>query len=129
MGMGVGAAAISKLMTGTVTFPTGEGELGRVMAEFGPILGITFMLFRLALAIGLVAQALGAARRREPLALLLAPLTLSALLFGVSEQPTEQGFMVIGIAFTLAALRVAKPETFLAPPRRTRQQPVRYSMQ
>jgi hypothetical protein len=129
IGMGQGAAAISKLLTGKVSFTTGEGELGRVMAELGPVLGIAFMLFRFALALALMAQALGAARRQEPLALLLAPMTLTALLFSVSEQPTEQGFMVMGIAFTLAALKLAQRPSVLAPRRTTQQQPVRYSMQ
>lgn len=107
VGMGQGAAAITKLMYGAVSFTTGEGELGRVMAEFGPILGVTFMLFRLILAIALMAQALGAARKQEPLALLLAPMALPGIFFNVLEQPTEQGFMVVGIAFTLAALKLS----------------------
>jgi len=129
IGMGRGAAAISKLMTGTVTFITGEGELGRVLTEFGPVLGLAFMLFRLTLALGLFAQALSAARKREPLALLLAPLTMTSIFFSVYEQPTEQGFMVISVAFTLAALKLAKRQTALAPSRIIRHQPVRYSMQ
>jgi hypothetical protein len=129
IGMGQGAAAITKLMNGAVTFTTGEGELGRVMAELGPVPGIAFMVFRLLLALVLMAQALGAARKQEPLALLLAPLTLTALLFAVCEQPTEQGFMVIGMAFTLAAAKLAKRQTVPAPSRSIRQQPVRYSMQ
>ena len=115
VGMGMGAAAVTKLMNGSVSFATGEGELGRVMTEFGPILGIGFMMFRLALAFALLSQALAAARRLEPLALLLAPATLIAVLFSVSEQPMEQGFMVIGIAFTLAALKMAKRQTAPAP--------------
>jgi hypothetical protein len=129
IGMGQGAAAITKLLNGSVSFATGEGELGRVMAEFGPILGITFMMFRLALAIALLAQALAAARNHEPLALLLAPLTFAALIFSVCEQPTEQGFMVIGIAFTLAALKLSQPESVLAPSPKILRQPMRYSMQ
>lgn len=129
IGMGQGAAAITKLMTGTVSFTTGEGELGRVMAEFGPVLGIAFMLFRLALTIALLAQALAAARKQEPLALLLAPLTVTSLLFSVSEQPTEQGFMVIGVAFTLAALKLANRQSVVVVPARNAQhRPVRYSM-
>jgi hypothetical protein len=129
VGMGQGAAAITKLMTGTVSFTAGEGELGRVMAEFGPIPGIVFMVFRLMLAIALLARALAAARKQEPLALLLAPITFAALLFSVCEQPTEQGFMVIGMAFTLAALKLAERQTVPAPSRSIRHQPVRYSMQ
>ncbi len=128
IGMGRGAAAISKLMTGEVSFVAGEGELGRVMTELGPIPGVTFMLFRLMLAVVLLAQALAAARKQEPLALLLAPLMVTSVVFSVCEQPTEQGFMVIGIAFTLAALKLSKPQTLGTPSRNLRRMPVRYSM-
>jgi hypothetical protein len=129
IGMGQGAAAISKLMTGTVTFTTGEGELGRVMDELGPIPGVTFMLFRVFLALFLFLQALSEARRLQPLALLLAPMTLSAVVFAVCEQPTEQGFMVIGIAFTLAALKLRKEPATFAGVRNQKRPVVRYSAQ
>lgn len=128
IGMGRGAAAISKLTTGEVTFITGEGELGRVMAELGPIPGVSFMLFRLMLAIFLLAQALAAARKQEPLALLLAPLMVTSVVFSVCEQPTEQGFMVIGIAFTLVALKLSGLQTRNESAPRRRRAPLRYSM-
>ena len=108
IGMGRGAAAISKLMTGEVEFITGEGELGRVLTELGPLCGAAFMLFRLLLALYLFAQALAEARLQEPLALLLVPLTVTSLLVSVCEQPTEQGFMVIAIAFSLAAIKLSR---------------------
>jgi len=128
IGMGKGAAAISKVMTGSVTFITGEGELGRVMAELGPVPGVTFMLMRLSLALFLLAHALVEARKLEPLALLLAPLTVTALLFSVCEQPTEQGFMVMGVAFMLAALKLSQAHTLPAPSQNTHRRPPRYSM-
>jgi hypothetical protein len=127
-GMGRGAAAISKLTTGQVTFLTGEGEFGRVLTELGPFPGVAFMLFRLILALVLIAQALAEARRQEPLALLMAPMTMTAMLFGVSEQPTEQGFTVIGMAFTLAALKLAKRQTAPTSIQQAQRMPMRYSM-
>ena len=128
VGMGQGAAAITKLTTGKVAFVVGEGELGRVLTELGPVPGIAFMLIRLLLAIFLFWQALAVARRQEPLALLLAPLTAISLLYSVCEQPTEQGFLVIFIAFTLAALRLS-PQRAPTAERATqaRPLPVRYS--
>lgn len=128
VGMGKGAAAISKLTTGDVKFITGEGEFGRVIGEMGPFPGLAFMLFRLILALTLIAQALAAARRKEPLALLLAPMALPGIFFAILEQPTEQGFVIIGLAFTLASLNLSKPQTAPAPPRQVRRQPMRYSM-
>ncbi len=128
IGMGRGAAAISKLMTGEVTFITGEGELGRLMTELGPVPGITFMLFRLILAVYLLVQSLIEARKHEPLALLLVPLTATSVIFSVCEQPTEQGFMVIAIAFTIAALKLSGQRTQAIYSRNVRDVFVRYSM-
>lgn len=128
VGMGKGAAAISKLMTGEVTFVTGEGELGRVMTELGPVPGIAFMLFRLSLMIYLLVQSLIAARKHEPLALLLIPLTATSVIFSVCEQPTEQGFMVIGIAFTMAALKLSRQRASAVSSVKLEDMPLRYSM-
>jgi hypothetical protein len=86
------------------------------------------MLFRVFLALFLLVQALSEARKLEPLALLLAPMTLSAVVFTICEQPTEQGFMVIGIAFTLAALKLSAQRMALAPARNVRPAILRYSM-
>jgi hypothetical protein len=105
IGMGQGAAAISTLLEGKAEFLTGEGEFDRAVFEFGPFLGIAFMLFRLFLALTILKEAVSRAREGEPLALLLAPLMLSGFVLGILEQPTAQGFMVIFVAFSLAALK------------------------
>jgi hypothetical protein len=55
-------------------------------------------------------------------------LTFTSVIFSVCEQPTEQGFMVVAIAFTLAALKLAKRQPILGSARNIRRQPVRYSM-
>jgi len=104
-GMGRGAAAISRLMQTSVLFAAGESEIDRAMNELGAVPGFAFMMFCFLLAAWIVPVAIARARDHDPLALLLFPLTLSSLLFAVLEQPTEQGFMVISLAFTLAAMR------------------------
>jgi hypothetical protein len=104
-GMGRGALAISKLLTGKIDFTAGEGEFDRVMNEFGPFPGLAFMLFRILLALMILKGAVSRAREGEPLALLLAPLMASSVAFGTSENPTAGGFMVIYLAFSLAALK------------------------
>lgn len=106
-GMGIGAAAVAKLMHNPSLFPVGESEFERALNELGPFPGFAFMLFRLLLAAMIAATAIARARRHEPLALLLVPVTLSTLFLGVLEQPTEQGFMVVSLAFSLAALNQA----------------------
>ena len=107
LGVGYGANAIARLLTGTQQFLAGEGEFPRVITEFGAPAGMAFMLFRWFLGLMIVAKALSRVREHEPLAWLLVPLTISTLAFGILEQPTQQGFMVISVAFSLAALRMA----------------------
>jgi hypothetical protein len=108
LGMGTGAAAVTKLTEGQVVFLAGEGEFSRVMYELGPFPGFFFVVFRLLLAGFVAVAALGRAREHEPLALLLIP-SVFASITCVLEQPTEQGFMVIAFAFSVAALKVGKP--------------------
>jgi hypothetical protein len=105
IGMGRGAAAVSALATGRVQFVAGEYEFIRELVELGPIPGITFSLFRFLLALSLTFSAIKCAQRREPLALLLVTPLFATLCFGTLEQPTDQGFMVICVAFTIAAIR------------------------
>jgi hypothetical protein len=128
VGMGQGASAITKLRTGSAGFSLSEGELGRAMNELGPFPGVGFMLFRLILALSLFKWALVEARNQEPLALFLVPLAANGIFFSVLEQPTEQGFMVIGIAFLLAALKLGKHERAPAPSQQVRRLPMRYSV-
>jgi hypothetical protein len=106
LGMGRGAAAINRLMEGASQFPTGEGEFDRALNELGPMPGLAFMLFRLILTVMIVAAAIARVRTHvEPLAILLAPSVVAGLFFGILEQPMEQGFMVLAVAFSLAALK------------------------
>jgi hypothetical protein len=72
----------------------------------GPLPGLAFILFRFVLTVMIIVA--GIARVRgdvEPLALLFAPAVVVTLFFGVLEQPMETGFMVISVAFALAALK------------------------
>lgn len=105
IGMGRGAAAVSALATGRVQFVAGEYEFIRELVELGSIPGIAFSLFRFLLALSLTISAIECARRQEPLALLFVTPLFATLCFGILEQPTDQGFMVICVAFTIAAIR------------------------
>jgi len=105
IGMGRGAAAVSALATGRVQFIAGEYEFIREMTELGSFPGIVFSLFRFLLALSLTFSAIKCAQRQEPLALLLVTSLFATLCFGTLEQPTDQGFMVICMAFSIAAIR------------------------
>ena len=105
IGMGRGAAAVTALATGKAQFIAGEYEFIREMTELGPFPGIAFSLFRFLLALSLTFSAIKCAQRKEPLALLLVTPLFATLCFGTLEQPTDQGFMVICVAFAIAAIR------------------------
>jgi hypothetical protein len=126
IGMGRGSAAITKLLLGSSQFIAGENEIDRAMNELGPIPGLAFTFFRFVLAFAILAKAYSRARAGSPLALLLAPLMFSSVTFGILEQPTGQGFMVIFMAFSLAALKAPGTERkVLEQPRLAR--PLSYS--
>jgi len=114
-GMGAGAAAITKLTQGEVQFIAGESEFDRILYELGPFPGLFFAVFRFLLTLFVGASAVAQARRQEPLALLLVPLMFMSLFLNVLEQPTEQGFTVVALAFSLAALRQGRVPFVHAP--------------
>ena len=105
VGLGRGAMAVEVFMTGYTQFVTGEYEFSRELMEMGPFVGGAFALFKLFLAILIFVQAFACARDRHPLALLLYPLVFGTLFYGVLEQPTEQGFVVISVALCIAAAK------------------------
>jgi hypothetical protein len=104
-GMGLGSNAAASLLTGRQEFLAGEGEFGRVLFEFGPVFGFAFVIFRIMLAVMIVAKALSRVREHELLAWFLVPSLFPLLALGTLEQPTIQGFTVITLGFSLAALR------------------------
>jgi hypothetical protein len=105
IGMGHGANAVTKLLTGSINFLAGEEAFPRAVLEFGWPCGLAFMLFRFLLAMTIAILALAQVREHRPLAWLLVPMTFHAVALGGIDQPTVQGFMVIGIGFSLAAMR------------------------
>ena len=105
IGLGRGALAVQAFLTGSPEGITGEYEFSHELMEMGPIAGGAYGLFKVLLAIVLFGQALARAREREPLALLLYPLVFSTLFFGLLEQPTIQGFVVVSMGFCIAAAK------------------------
>jgi hypothetical protein len=107
-GIGLGSNAASTLLTGSQQFLAGETEIARVLIEFGPIFGGAFILFRFLLAVMIAAKAFSKVRDLQPLAWFLFPVTFFGVVLGTVEQPTSQGFMVVTLAFSLAALKRVK---------------------
>lgn len=108
VGLGRGATAV-QMFLGVSGAAFGEGEAAREILEMGAIAGLGFLLFKIFLAIKIFALSLAQARDQEPLALLLFPLVVGTLVLGVPEQPTPQGFMVLSIAFSIAAANLSSP--------------------
>jgi hypothetical protein len=104
-GMGYGALAVSKLETGTPQFLSSEMEIPRLIDELGPVVGIGFSFFRFWLVLVFMIKSLRQAGENDPLSWLLFPIVGSCLSQGIMEQPTEQGFMVISMAFSIVALK------------------------
>ncbi|MGO8759784.1 MAG: hypothetical protein ACLQG3_16825 [Terracidiphilus sp.] len=127
IGMGRGAAAVTKLLQGRTEFTVGENEIDRAIRELGPLPGLAFTLFRLGLALTVLGKAIQRARKGEPLALLLSPLVFYAVVISILEQPTDQGFMVVLLAFSLAALNPSRIAVRQARASRRFEQPLRYS--
>ena len=128
LGVGQGAPAVGRLLRGRVSFVEWENEIDRVVLELGALPGLAFMLFRFILTVMLGAAAIARARGDlEPLALLLAPAVITTLFLGVLEQPTETGFMVISVAFALAALKRTRAMVQSVPARSRLSLPARYS--
>jgi hypothetical protein len=128
IGMGQGAAAVTALLHGTPSFVAGEAEFDRAITELGLLPGMGFMLFRLFLTVMLAASAFARVREdTEPLAFLFVPSVVATLFFGVLEQPMETGFMVISVAFSLAALKQRAVMARSSPLVHRAQLPIRYS--
>ncbi|MEJ1964416.1 MAG: hypothetical protein WDO56_23880 [Gammaproteobacteria bacterium] len=110
LGYGIGLAGNARLTLGIV-IPgfTGwaESDWARHIVDLGPIMGIVFIAFRVALVIWLGWRCLGAARRtRDPTVLLLFAYVGVELLYGqISGHGSVNGYAWIFTGFCLAACR------------------------
>jgi hypothetical protein len=103
-GIGMGTNAASAITTGKVQFLLAEGEWARIVLEAGPLLGFSFLLYRVCMAGTIAARALWAAGRGQLLPWLLAWAAVRGLLTEQTSQPTNLGFMVLAAGLCLAAM-------------------------
>jgi hypothetical protein len=104
-GIGLGSNAAATLLTGKQQFLAGEGGFERILFEFGPIFGFAFIIFQVMLAVMITGKALSRVREHQPLAWFLVPSLIPLVALSTLEQPTLQGFAVIVMGFSLAALK------------------------
>lgn len=107
VGIGHGAIAVSAMLNGTRDALAGDNVFARELLEMGPIVGIAYQLYKLFMATMVIGGGLAAARRQEPLALLLIPMAAVSIIYTSPEQPTAQGFLVISTGIAIAAGRMA----------------------
>ena len=103
-GLGVGTNVGSQLLNGEVTYLLSEGEWGRDLLEMGPLLGLAFVGFRVALVIWLAKISTQRAKRGKLLSLLLFCAVAVDVFNGQIGQPTTLGFTMLGAGLCLAAL-------------------------
>ena len=110
-GLGMGTNVAAGLATGKRTFMFSEGEGGRIVLESGPVVGLAYILLRLAITVYLGFMAWRALREHAAtLPLLLFSGCFNDVLLGQFSQPTELGFATIagGLCLT-ASLRAGEP--------------------
>lgn len=110
-GIGAGTQVGAKLLTGEKGFKLGEGEWFRLMAESGLVLGTLYIAWRVWLVFALAKFGLRAFRKGNGMGLIFLSATAYNLLIGQFGQSTINGFTVIGIGLTIAAMRESKSTT------------------
>jgi hypothetical protein len=110
-GLGLGTAGGARFLTGAGTILLTENEWGRIIAESGPILGLAFIFWRVALAGKLLVSSLRALKLGEVLPILLFFCAFLAVLNGQLGQPTTLGFTVVLAGLCLASTNLGEEET------------------
>ena len=113
-GLGIGTNAGAKFVTGSSGFLLAEGEWARVLLESGPILGLAYLCWRVALTFRLGWLSLRALGYGETLPVMLFSAIFIALLNGQFGQPTILGFAVFFGGLCLASTRPGREVPLLA---------------
>ena len=98
MGSNVGAQRL-----GTHNFELGEGGWSISFGEMGLVLGLVFVIWRIALSFWILRLALQAAALGNQTPLILGGISIAIIMLGQLAQPTGLGFLVLLGGLTLAA--------------------------
>lgn len=107
-GLGLGTNVGAHFLVGGPGFLLSENEWTRLLYEMGPVLGLAYILWRVALTIRLGYLSILALVRGKTLPLLLFSSGFLALLEGQLGQPTSLGFAVVLCGLCLAAMQGKK---------------------
>ncbi|MBA3273573.1 MAG: hypothetical protein H0T11_06850 [Chthoniobacterales bacterium] len=114
-GLGIGTNAGAKFLTGRQMFLLSESEWARLYLESGPILGLAFIIWRIALVVWAGLLCLKALKLSNVLPLLLFSGTFLLMISGQFGQPTVLGFAVVGFGLALAALKEGDGDVTASP--------------
>jgi hypothetical protein len=102
-GLGIGTNAGAKLLTGRHAFLLTEDEWSRIFLESGPILGVAYVAWRVALAFRILWLSFKSVLLGNLLPILLFASGFLPLISGEFGQPTILGFVVFSTGLALAA--------------------------
>jgi hypothetical protein len=102
-GLGVGTSGGASFLTGQASFLLAENEWSRILLESGPILGLTFLIWRSAITMKLGWFSIRQVRAGNTLPIFLFMAGLFVVLQGPFGQPTTLGFAVVFAGLCLAA--------------------------
>ena len=108
----MGTNAGAGLLTGKREFLLAEGEWERILSEVGPVLGLSFILYRILMTWHLFRKSLAALRRGEPLAMLLFGMCVLPVLQGQLGTAQTLGFVTLGAGLCLAAAKEQQDTDF-----------------
>ena len=105
-GIGAGTNVGVKLNTGSTGFMYGESEWTRNVMEAGPVLGFTYIGFRVMFAFYLLWLAWVRIQFQDPLPWLLMSSSFFHLIMGQTSQPTALGFMVFIAGLSMCSVDI-----------------------
>ena len=105
-GVGMGSNVGAQRLGASGGFLLGEGGWEVIIGELGPLLGVLFIVWRVALAFWMLKLALRAASRGNRLPLILLGASFLDVMSSQLSQPTGLGFTVLSGGLTLAACNI-----------------------
>ncbi|HVU37067.1 MAG TPA: hypothetical protein VHC95_01925 [Opitutales bacterium] len=124
-GVGSGTQMAQGFMTGHHGFALGESEWPRLILEMGPMLGLAFIILRIALCFKLAQVSFLALRRQNVWPALFAVEAIFMVVNANWGQPTSLGFAVFSAGLTFAATHMTRDGSAPKKTRRGRRHRVR----